>query len=131
LGTAGRKGRQQTNQTYGHRATSRLYRSETAAVQAHLSVSDRTLCGQSGAAAFGRRFTGMHLSRPRGGLQCRLLTLRDVGSRVSESGVETSAVRSQLFNVGFGPFACKDAIKQQPGMVCIMLNDIQGMCGKH
>ena len=26
LGTAGRKGRQQTNQTYGHRATSRLYR---------------------------------------------------------------------------------------------------------
>jgi hypothetical protein len=31
LGTARRKGRQQTNQTYGHRATSRLYRSETVA----------------------------------------------------------------------------------------------------
>jgi hypothetical protein len=29
LGTANRKERQQTNRAYGHRATSRLYRSET------------------------------------------------------------------------------------------------------
>jgi hypothetical protein len=66
---------------------------------------------RSRAAAVGRRFYGHASFETMGGLQCRLLTLRDVGSRVGESGVETSAVRSQLFNVGFCPLARKDAIK--------------------
>src|ERR1039458_1016410 len=41
LGTARRKGRLQTNQTYGHRATSRLYHEATFDRSARLRVADR------------------------------------------------------------------------------------------
>jgi hypothetical protein len=62
---------------------------------------------------------------------CGGKALRDIGSRVRKSGVETSAAHSQNFNLGFCPLPCKNPVEQQRGVVRIMLNDIEGMRRKY
>ena len=57
-GTARRKGRQQTTQTYCHRATSRLYRTATVADQTARVQTRRSLTGQLQTVALTSQFAG-------------------------------------------------------------------------
>ena len=55
----------------------------------------------------------------------------DIGWRCRESRVELSAAHSHFFDLGLCPLPCEGPVEQQRGMICVMLNDIEGMCRKH